>query len=122
MILTVSVTEKDISGGTPRPSTCPVALAANRALKEAGFVGHHAEWEPYRMFGDPEGFVVWRQSNGGEEQVCAVSVGDVCAEAYDFASEFDDWREKREHEGEEDEDGYLWERPAPFSFTVEVPL
>lgn len=123
MKLLVNVTQADIDEGTDNPCDCPIALAATRALREAGFEGYRAEWEPYRAFCEPDGFTVWRprwHRDGGVSR-CQLAVHDCPPEAYEFASMFDDWYRYDEEDGDENEDSPP-PCPCPFSFTLELPL
>jgi hypothetical protein len=121
MLLRIDVTRADVAAGTTDPASCPVALAATRALHAAGFGRHcRAEWEPYRAFEEPEGFTVWDDLAMWGGPLCRVPVGGVPARAADFASDFDDWyRQEDEEKVSADPE---FSRPGPFSFELEVPL
>lgn len=125
MKLQISVTEEDIRNGNDTACGCPVALATNRALAEAGFKGDrwfetwHAEFEPYNFFREATGLTIWHYHDGSDDPVTNVPIGDVPYEAREFASMFDDWfRGEEPEDGEEEE----YSRPVPFSFDLEIPL
>jgi hypothetical protein len=117
-MLKVDVTEADIDLGDDRPASCPVALALTRALAGAGFPGYTAEWEPYNGIQDPRGLEVWRHDPAGRDRVpvARLPVADCPAEMYELASLFDDWYRA------DGDDPDAPERPAPASFSVELPL
>lgn len=128
MKLKVQITKEDIEEAGDQCHNCPVAVAATRALGQAGFdVGDYSperwsvEWEPYRAFCEPDGLTVWR----GDTMVLRVKVGDAPLEAYEFASQFDDWfryhfRGERPDSMEDDEDDPP-PRPYPTEFELELP-
>jgi hypothetical protein len=121
MLLRIDVTPADVAAGTTDPASCPVALAATRALRAAGFGWDcRAEWEPYRAFEEPDGFTVWDDLATWHGPLCRVPVGGVPARAYDFASGFDDWHDQ--DAGEKESTDPEFPRPGPFSFELELPL
>lgn len=118
MRLTIDVTMADIDEGDDSCAGCPVAIAATRALHEAGFDKEwQAKYEPYRAFCTPAGFEILYRG----ETVLALPPHEFSEEAYEFASMFDDWF-RQEYRGEESTEEEPWERPDPFSFTVDIDL
>jgi hypothetical protein len=114
MDLTVTVTPTDIRQGTDRPASCPIALAATRALRRrlprrVWRRDYHVEFEPYRAFCKPEGLTVRR----GGDVLARIPVEDCPEEAYEFASQFDDWF-RGEPEGDAPD------CPGPFAFTLHL--
>jgi hypothetical protein len=120
MLLKIDVTQEDIGRGITLPALCPVALAATRALRAAGLEQYHAEWEPYCAFAEAGGFAVWDDLDTWDGPACRVPVDVVPEEAYDFASDFDDWygQDAAERESADPE----FPCPGPFSFELELPL
>ncbi len=103
MRLAVSVTAADIANGKVDCHDCPVTIATNRALREAGFGKEcFAHFDPYRKI---------LAVHCPERSVS--HTGDLTA-ACDLAIQFDNWREP-------DEDKPLVDAPEPATFTVDLP-
>lgn len=125
MRLKVSVTDEDIDNGRDLCDSCPVALAANRALAEAGYGAQHwterwyATFDPYGVAG---GLEVYRaaETGLGAEQACHAPPPFVPPEAMEFAVAFDEWH--REQQRDHDADESYGERPAPFTFEIDLDL
>lgn len=128
MIVDVEVTEQDIDEGVGgNVGFCPIALAVTRAVRAMGFPELEATWEHVRAYCEPEGLIVIAKNRWSDtDPYCQLDTYDCPDEMSEFAFMFDDWYERqcmgKDDEDYLDQDGLPYERPAPFAFTLDLPL
>jgi len=125
------VTSHDIAEGTGRScSSCPIALAITRALREhLGTIDFIVNFVPYACFVEPRGLEALSWSR--RDVLAHVPVDELPEELGEFAINFDDWDDFECMNDEEriewnracgnDDDYEPW-KPQPFEFEIGLPF